>query len=268
MIWCRFEAEGGARYGLLEDDVVSEVEGLPWTDHRFTGRRMPIAEVKLLVPVIPSNFYCAGINYRDHVRRMAAMRNVEPVFPTQADIGYRANNALIAHGEAIVIPADASDEVQYEGELVAVFGKKCRKVSKEEALDYVFGWTIGNDVSERVWQRNDRTFWRSKNTDTFKPMGPWIVTGADLDAMRTQVRLNGRVVEDFKTADMIFSAATFIHEVTKYNTIYPGDVMWLGTDGVAENIKHGDTVEIEISGIGVLSNPVVREGMSAQASRT
>jgi 2-keto-4-pentenoate hydratase/2-oxohepta-3-ene-1,7-dioic acid hydratase in catechol pathway len=183
------------------------------------------------------------------------------VYPTQADIGYRANNALIAHGEPIVIPADASEQVQYEGELVAVFGKKARNVSKEDALDYVFGWTIGNDVSERVWQANDRTFWRSKNTDTFKPMGPYIVTDVDLDSMRTVVRLNDRVVEDFKTNDMIFSAATFISEVTKYNTIYPGDVMWLGTDGVPENMKHGDTVEVDITGVGVLSNPVVREGL-------
>jgi 2-keto-4-pentenoate hydratase/2-oxohepta-3-ene-1,7-dioic acid hydratase in catechol pathway len=244
----------------VEDATVLEVEGTPWGDHGLTGRSFDLGSTKLLVPVVPSTFYCAGINYRDHVRRMAAMRNEEPVFPKQADIGYRANNALIAHGEPIVIPRDASDEVQYEGELVAVFGKQARNVAIEDALDCVFGWTIGNDVSERVWQRNDRTFWRSKNTDTFKPMGPWIVTDVDLDSMRTVVRLNGRTVEDFATADMIFSAATFIHEVTKYNTIYPGDVMWLGTDGVPENIKHGDTVEVDISGIGILSNPVVREG--------
>jgi 2-keto-4-pentenoate hydratase/2-oxohepta-3-ene-1,7-dioic acid hydratase in catechol pathway len=261
MIWCRFQTEDGARYGYVEGDTVIEVDGLPWGDNAPTGKTHPRASLKLLVPVIPSTFYCAGINYRDHVRRMAAMRNEEPVFPTQADIGYRANNALIAHGEAIVIPRDASEEVQYEGELVAVFGKQVRNVSMAEALDSVFGWTIGNDVSERVWQRNDRTFWRSKNTDTFKPMGPWIVTDPDLDAMRTIVRVNGRVVEDFKTSDMIFSAARFISETSKYNTIYPGDVMWLGTDGVPENIKHGDTVDVELTGIGVLSNPVVREGM-------
>ncbi len=261
MIWCRFQSADGPRYGQVEGDSVVEVEGTPWGEHSFNGNRHDISSAKLLVPVIPSTFYCAGINYRDHVRRMAAMRNEQPVFPSQADIGYRANNALIAHGEPIVIPRDASDEVQYEGELVAVFGKTARNVPIEEALDYVFGWTIGNDVSERVWQRNDRTFWRSKNTDTFKPMGPWIVTDPDLDSMRTVVRINGRTVEDFKTSDMIFSAATFIHEVTKYNTIYPGDVMWLGTDGVPENIKHGDTVEVDISGIGVLSNPVIREGM-------
>jgi 2-keto-4-pentenoate hydratase/2-oxohepta-3-ene-1,7-dioic acid hydratase in catechol pathway len=259
MIWCRFQAGETARYGVVEGDQVSEVDGSPFGDYTPTGRRYDLASVKLLVPVIPSTFYCAGINYRDHVIRMAALRGAEPVFPTQADIGYRANNALIAHGEPIVIPRDASEEVQYEGELVAVFGKQARNVSKEEALDYVFGWTIGNDVSERVWQRNDRTFWRSKNTDTFKPMGPWIVTDPELDGMRTRVRINDRLVEDFETNNMIFSAATFIHEVTKYNTIYPGDVMWLGTDGVPENIKHGDTVSIEITGIGTLTNPVIRE---------
>jgi 2-keto-4-pentenoate hydratase/2-oxohepta-3-ene-1,7-dioic acid hydratase in catechol pathway len=259
MIWCRFQAGETARYGVVEGDQVSEVDGSPFGDYTPTGRRYDLASVKLLVPVIPSTFYCAGINYRNHVIRMAALRGAEPVFPTQADIGYRANNALIAHGEPIVIPRDASEEVQYEGELVAVFGKQARNVSKEEALDYVFGWTIGNDVSERVWQRNDRTFWRSKNTDTFKPTGPWIVTDPELDGMRTRVRINDRLVEDFETNNMIFSAATFIHEVTKYNTIYPGDVMWLGTDGVPENIKHGDTVSIEITGIGTLTNPVIRE---------
>ncbi len=259
MIWCRFQVGDATRYGLVEGESVSEVDGSPFGEYTLTGRSHELAAVKLLVPVVPSTFFCAGINYRDHVIRMAAMRGQEPVFPSQADIGYRANNALIAHGEPIVIPRDASEEVQYEGELVAVFGKKARNVSVEDALDYVMGWTIGNDVSERVWQRNDRTFWRSKNTDTFKPMGPWIVTDVDLDAMRTRVSIGDRVVEDFKTSEMIFSAATFIHEVTKYNTIYPGDVMWLGTDGVPENIKHGDTVHIDISGIGRLSNPVVRE---------
>ena len=259
MIWCRFQSDDEPRYGIVEGETVSEVEGSPFGEYKLTGHTHDVASLKLLVPVVPSTFYCAGINYRDHVRRMAAMRGVEPVFPTQADIGYRANNALIAHGENIVIPRDASEEVQYEGELVAVFGKKVRNVSQEEALDSVMGWTIGNDVSERVWQANDRTFWRSKNTDTFKPMGPWIVTDVELQGMRTQVRVNDRLVEDFETNDMIFSAALFISEVSKYNTIYPGDVMWLGTDGVPENIKHGDTVSIEITGIGTLTNPVVRE---------
>lgn len=113
----------------------------------------------------------SGLNYADHVRRMAIKRKTQPAFPQRPDIGYRANNALIAHEENIVKPRDAGSEFQYEGELVADFGKKARNVSKEYALDCVLGWTIGNDVSERGWQASDRTMWRSKNADTFKPMG-------------------------------------------------------------------------------------------------
>src|SRR5207237_810346 len=160
------------------------------------------------------------------------------------DIGYRANNALIAHEESIVKPRDAGPDFQYEGELVAVFGKAAKNVSREKALDCVFGWTIGNDVSERGWQASDRTLWRAKNSDTFKPMGPWIVTGLDPADMTTTIRLNGRVTESFATGNMIFDAATYISEVSKYCTIQPGDVMWMGTDGVPENMKPGDTVEV------------------------
>ena len=123
----------------------------------------------------------------------------------------------------------------------------------------MFGWTIGNDVSERSWQANDRTLWRAKNCDTFKPMGPWIVTGADIDAMVTTIRLNGQVTETFKTNNMIFDAPTYISEVSRYCTIMPGDVMWMGTDGVPSDMQPGDMCEIEISGIGVLRNRVVAE---------
>jgi len=130
-------------------------------------------------------------------------------------------------------------------------------VSGENALDYVFGWTIGNDVSERTWQKEDRTLWRAKNADTFKPMGPWIVTGLDPAKMETVIRVNGQETDRFATNNMIFDTATYIAEVSKYCTIEPGDVMWMGTDGMPQNIKPGDTVEIEISGIGTLRNKVV-----------
>jgi len=256
--WCRFKTDDRSSYGIVEDDEVVAVDGTPFGPHRRSGGAFPLASVKLLIPVVPPTFYCVGINYADHINKMAAMRKTEPVFPKQPDIGYRANNALIAHEEDIVKPADAGEAFQYEGELVAVFGKRCRNVSKEDALDYVLGWTIGNDVSERTWQKSDRTLWRAKNTDTFKPMGPWIVTDLNPDDMETTIRLNGRETDRFKTNKMIFDAPTYISEVSKYCTIEPGDVMWMGTDGVPENMKPGDTVEIEISGIGVLRNKVVQ----------
>jgi 2-keto-4-pentenoate hydratase/2-oxohepta-3-ene-1,7-dioic acid hydratase in catechol pathway len=259
MKWCRFKTEesDSASYGIIEEDRVLAVAGSPFGPHSRTGKSYALSAVKLDIPVVPSTFYCVGINYADHIIRMAEKRGVKPVFPPRPDIGYRTNNALIAHDEAIVKPADAGEEFQYEGELVAVFGRPVRNVSKEEALDYVLGWTIGNDVSERGWQASDRTLWRAKNSDTFKPMGPWIVTGLDPSKMRTTIRLNGQVTDEFDTGNMIFDAATYISEVSKYCTIMPGDVMWMGTDGVPQNMKPGDTIEIEISGIGTLRNHVV-----------
>lgn len=260
MKWCRFRDGTESRYGYVDVDVVVAVDGSPFGEYRETGAVHPLDDVRLDIPVQPPTFYCVGVNYEDHVVRSAARRGKEPVFPAKPDINYRANSALIAHGEPIVKPADSGENFQYEGELVAVFGKTARHVSPDEALSCVLGWTIGNDVSERDWQKIDRTLWRAKNSDTFKPMGPWIETDADLDAMWTTVRLNGEVVDKFKTDNMIFDAATYISEVSKYCTIRPGDVMWMGTDGLPRNMTVGDVVEIDISGIGTLRNPIVGEG--------
>jgi 2-keto-4-pentenoate hydratase/2-oxohepta-3-ene-1,7-dioic acid hydratase in catechol pathway len=259
MKWCRFQSGRNVTYGLIEDNTVTTVTGSPFEDHARTSTTMPLSSVKLLVPVIPPTFYAAGVNYREHVTEMAHRRGVKPEFPPQADVGYRANNALIATDEAIVIPKDATDQVQYEGELVAVIGKRCKRVSEAAALDYVFGYTIGNDVSERTWQRGDRTFWRGKNTDTFKPMGPWIVTGLDPDDLRITIRLNGKEMFSYAVKDAIFSVRQFISRMSQYLTLHPGDVLWMGTDGATENMKDGDMVEVEVPGIGVLRNPVRRE---------
>jgi 2-keto-4-pentenoate hydratase/2-oxohepta-3-ene-1,7-dioic acid hydratase in catechol pathway len=260
MIWCRFELGGRISYGIVEGETVTAVDGIPWGEHKVTAAKHALGAVKILAPLVPGTFYCAGVNYRNHVIEMAKRRNIaSPKFPDAADIGYRSPNAIIAAGEAIVKPRDAGEEFQYEAELVAVIGKKGRNVPKEKALEHVFGWTIGNDVSERAWQRGDRTLWRGKDADTFKPMGPWIVTGLDYRKMRTIVRLDGKVVEDFATGDMIFSVEDFIERMTKYVTIHPGDVIWMGTDGVPENMGPGQTCEIEITGIGKLSNPIVLE---------
>jgi 2-keto-4-pentenoate hydratase/2-oxohepta-3-ene-1,7-dioic acid hydratase in catechol pathway len=259
MRWCRFQSGQKVAYGVIEGNSVIEVAGSPFEGHSRTPTTVPLCGVKLLVPVIPPTFYAAGINYPEHVTEMAKRRGVKPEFPPHADVGYRANNALVATDEPIVIPRDATEEVQYEGELVAVIGKRCKRVSEEKALDYVFGYTIGNDVSERTWQRGDRTLWRGKNTDTFKPMGPWIVTGLDPDDLRVTIRLNGKEMFSYAVKDAIFGVRQFISRMSQYLTLSPGDVLWMGTDGATENMKDGDLVEVEITGIGVLRNPVVRE---------
>lgn len=262
MRWCRFSRFSSGDevvYGIVEGDRVIPVDGSPFGEYSRSSASFSLSEVQLDIPVVPGTFYCAGANYRDHIVAMAAKRGTTAQVPTRPDIGYRANSALIAHGEAIVKPPDAGPELQYEGELVAVIGRTIRGASPAESLDAVLGWTIGNDVTERAWQMSDRTLWRAKNSDTFKPMGPWIETEARLGSMETTVRLNGTVVDRFNTDNMIFSPGEFISEVSRYCTLRPGDVMWMGTDGAPRNIGDGDTVEIEISGIGTLRNQVVQQ---------
>jgi 2-keto-4-pentenoate hydratase/2-oxohepta-3-ene-1,7-dioic acid hydratase in catechol pathway len=259
MRWVRFRKDDAIAYGSLDGDRITEIRGEPWGDPFPTGRTFTLSAVTLEVPVIPRTFYCAGINYASHIREMAHKRGVEPVFPEKADIGYRANNALIAHDQPVIIPADAPPKVNYEGELVVVIGRQVKHLTESDAMSCVFGYSIGNDVSERTWQRGDRTFWRGKNTDTFKPMGPWIETSVDLDAMETTVRLNGKEDLRFKTNDMIFGIAHYIAAMTRYLTLYPGDVIWMGTDGTSPDLVDGDVVEVELTGIGVLRNKFVRE---------
>jgi len=255
--WIRFTAGGRTAYGILEGDQIAEVRGgLFDGPPERAGPTHALRDVKIEVPLMPRTFYAAGLNYAAHVTHAAQMLGETPNIPQKPDMGYRAVNALIAHNEPVVIPPDAA-RVQYEGELAVVIGRRAKHLSEAEALSCVSGYTIGNDVSERHWQKIDRTFWRAKNTDTFKPMGPWIETEVDLEAMETVVRLNGAETLRFRTGRMVFGIATFIATMTRYVTLHPGDVIWMGTDGASPDLRPGDTVEVDISGIGVLRNPFV-----------
>ena len=259
MRWARFDNHGTATYGIVEGDSLQPVNGTPFGQWQAQGASVKLADVKLLIPFEPVTFYACGLNYAGHVREVAHKIGQPAVLPDKPDVGYRANNSLIAHNETIVIPKDATEKVQYEGELVVVIGKKAKNLTRENALDCVLGYTIGNDVSERTWQKSDRTFWRAKNSDTFAPMGPWIETDVDLSKLVTKIRLNGKELIEFPTNDMIFGVVDYLVKMTTCLTLYPGDVVWMGTEGATANMKHGDRCEVEISGIGTLRNPVVRE---------
>lgn len=256
MRWARYE-RNGIHYGIVEGDRVVAVDGNPFASWSRTGATHRLEDLRLLIPVVPTTFYCVGFNYVAHAN---AFNKSEQRVPKQPDVGYRANSALIAPGEAIVIPEDSAG-VQYEGELAVVIGKRGKHVSEADALSLVLGYTIGNDVSERVWQASDATLWRAKNADTFKPMGPWIETDVALPSLVTRVRVNGEQTTEFKTNDMIFGVATYISRISRYITLQPGDVIWMGTEGSSVNLQHGDLVEIEIDQIGTLRNPVVAERM-------
>jgi len=286
MIWCRFEEEAGTPvYGLVEDGWVIPVTGGPFGNHEKSSRRLPAADLKLLPPVTPGTFFCAGLNYRGHAQRAAyaggtgarppgrysrfarpirwrsspsAAQNGGHEVPTRPEIGYRANSALTGHRSPIVRPADCDEPLVAEGELVAVIGRPVRHATPDEARAAILGWTIGNDVSARGWQKSDRTFWRCKNSDTFKPMGPWIVTGTDPLAATTTVRVDGEVRASFPTGDMLFGPYEYIAAISRYITLSPGDVVWMGTDETA-TVLPGQVVEITIDGIGTLANPVTQE---------
>lgn len=257
MIWCRFAAGNETSYGIVEGRSVREVQGSPFGEYAITKKTHDLDRIKLLVPVETKAMYATGSNYRGHVEKQAVRRNKPAVMPSVPAVTNFSPSALIAHEEDIVRPPDCEDPFEYEGELVVVMGKKAKHVSRQDALQYVFGYTVGNDISARAWQQADRLLWRGKSADTFKPLGPFIVTEAKLEDMHTTVRLNGEVTERFQTNNMIFSVSDYIVEITKYITLYPGDVIWMGTDGLPKNMKPGDTIEVEISGIGLLRNRVV-----------
>jgi 2-keto-4-pentenoate hydratase/2-oxohepta-3-ene-1,7-dioic acid hydratase in catechol pathway len=261
MIWCRFSDGGRPRYGLVEGDAVIPVSGGPFTRaRRLGGPPLRLAGLRLLPPVIPGTFFCAGLNYRAHAERAAAGGLAHTV-PTRPEVGYRANSALIGHREPVVRPADYGEPLEAEGELVAVIGAAVRHCTRAEAQAAVLGWTIGNDVSARAWQRSDRTLWRAKNSDTFKPMGPCLVTGADPLAATTEVRVDGTVAASFATGDMLFDPYDFICAISRYITLSPGDVLWMGTGETAAMVP-GQMVEITIGGLGTLANPVTEETLA------
>jgi 2-keto-4-pentenoate hydratase/2-oxohepta-3-ene-1,7-dioic acid hydratase in catechol pathway len=260
MIWCRYADDAGRRagYGVIEDEFIVAVAGRPFGTYEKLSRRIPVADARLLPPVTPGTFFCAGLNYRHHAERFARGGSGVPERP---EIGYRANSALTGHGSPVIRPAGCDEPLVAEGELVAVIGRSVRHCDRDEARAAVFGWTIGNDISVRGWQRIDRTFWRSKNSDTFKPMGPYIVTGIDPLRSDTTVRVDGEVRASFPTGDMLFDPYDFICAMSRYITLSPGDVIWMGTDETAEVVP-GQVVAVTIDGIGTLANPVIQEDRS------
>lgn len=169
MKWCRFHDGEKAAFGVLDEggNSIVRVEGSPFTDKfHITNDRVPRTSIKLLVPVLPGAFYAIGLNYRRHVELYYALTGQKPRFEREPRVVYRSNSSLIAHDEDIVKPYDATDQFQYEGELVAVIGKRAKRTTPERAGDCIFGWTIGNDVTERSWQAADPTALRAKNSDT------------------------------------------------------------------------------------------------------
>ena len=257
--WCRIEVDGRPAHGLVDESEVAMIDAPPYETHRKTGRKFVYRAARLLPPVVPNNFYAAGVNFRGHAEWASRHLGVALKLPVTPDIEYRSPNALIGSGHDIVIPRDAPGPLHFEGELVAIIGRRVRNVPEEHAIDCVAGYTLGNDLVDRGFQKSDRTLWRARNSDTFKPMGPLVATGIDPMDQVITVRVNGREAASYSTSGALFSLSQFIARISTYATLWPGDVIWLGSDGpTLPALEHGDLVEVMNDAIGILANRVIK----------
>ena len=250
MKFARFQAAGRTSYGVVEDGAVTEIEGDIYGDIKTTSTRHNLADVKLLMPCEPTKVLAVGLNYASHLGGRK-----QPEVP---GIFFKTLTSLLDPEGAIILPKDAG-LIEHEGELVIVIGRRAKSVSRENALDYVLGYTAGNDVSCRPWQRGDLQWWRAKGSDTFGPLGPFINTNIDPFNTNLSVRINGETAQEGNTSDLIFDVPTIISFISASMTLEPGDVIYTGTPGIPSSTKDGDTVEVEVEGVGVLRNYVADE---------
>jgi len=254
----RFQKDGRVAYGTVQGSRIVEIRGNIFRRFRTTDFSYKLKDVDLLPPTNPLQIWCPGVNFEEHLAQAATIIGSHEK-PTHPDPWQKGRNSLTGHGDPIIIPKDSGGDVHYEGEAVAVIGRTCRRVGVEEALDYVIGYTCGNDVSERSWQKNDQFMWRAKGSDSFGPVGPWIETNVDPGNLEMVVRLNEEEVQRANTRDMIHSFGVVISYISQQVTLHPGDLVFSGTTGKTRAMKPGDSVEVEVSGIGVLRNVVTAE---------
>jgi 2-keto-4-pentenoate hydratase/2-oxohepta-3-ene-1,7-dioic acid hydratase in catechol pathway len=243
---------GQASYGVVEGETVYAASGDPFASGLTKGSAVGSpSEVDLLVPVTPGKIVCVGLNYAAHVTENDPNRQV----PTEPVLFMKPTSALIPGGAAVVI-ANPDNRTDYEAELVIVIGREASRVSESSAADYVLGYTCGNDVSDRNLQQKDGQWVRAKGFDTYCPLGPWIETDLDVTDVKVESRLNGEVRQSQRTSSMIFKPNFLISFISQVMTLYPGDVIMTGTPEGVGAMKAGDTIEVEVGGIGVLKNPV------------
>ena len=238
--------EGASILPLAEDETIESFPSLR------TDKPILISKVKLLAPVAPSKIICVGRNYVDHAAELGNPMPPEPL------LFLKAPSAIIGDGETIILPGESSD-VQHEGELGVVVGRRARNLrNDEDALSYVLGYTCVNDVTARDLQKKDVQFTRAKSFDTFCPVGPAIVTGIDPADLDITTRVNRKVRQHGRTSAMAFSVPFLVRYISRIMTLLPGDLISTGTPAGVSALNSGDLVEVEVSRIGKLSNPVSR----------
>ncbi|MDP9093274.1 MAG: fumarylacetoacetate hydrolase family protein [Actinomycetota bacterium] len=240
----------GPRNAGMDALTVAGIEGHPFGSITFTGQRWALPDVRLLSPILPSKVVAIGRNYPEHVKEMG---EDEP--PSVPLIFLKPSTSVIGTGDTIRLPRDSA-RVDHEAELAIVIGRPARDVPRETAMSHVLGYTAANDVSARDQQKQDGHFTRAKGHDSFCPLGPWIETVFDPSDVRVSARVNDQVRQDGRTSQMIHDIPTMIEFMSGVMTLLPGDVILTGTPAGVGPIVDGDTVTIEIEGIGALTNPV------------
>lgn len=246
--YVRHNHAGQVGYGIVEGEMIRELDGNFLAGANATGKTIHQADVRLLAPVEPSKVIAVGLNYKSHLGERPA-RPYPGIFT-------KLPSSIIGTEDPIIFPPEA-ESVHYEGEMVVVIGKKAKSITEAEVPDYIFGVTCGNDVSERIWQKNDLQWFRAKGADTFAPLGPAVVQGLDFNDLQVTTRLNGEVRQSQRTKDLLFSVASIVSYTCRFVTLLPGDVIYTGTPGTTKPMNPGDTVEVEVEGVGILRNKVV-----------
>jgi len=257
----RFAAKNGqVKYGVVEGESIRAIQGDILGSWKASGRAVPLGEVTLRAPVDPSNIIALGRNYAEHAKEGAAD------IPAAPAVFLKATSAVTHPGSPILLPKMAPNQVDYEAELAVIIGKAASNVREEDALQYVFGYTCGNDVSARDCQRGDLQWARAKSFNTFAPLGPWMETELDAGHCPIACRVNGRTLQESNTSEMVFSVPYIISYLSRCMILQPGTVIMTGTPsgcGFARKppvwLRPNDVVEVEIGGIGVLRNPVMNE---------
>lgn len=244
----RFLEDGEPRYGIVEGSTVYRAAGDPFSELSKGTAVGPLDDLTILPPVEPSKIVAVGLNYALHVTERDPNRQV----PTEPVIFMKPTTALLGHGGVIELPP--ANEIHYEAEVCIVMGREAYRVPEARALDYVLGYTCGNDVSHRDFQRKDGQWVRAKGFNTFAPLGPVIEMDLDPHNLAIQSRLNGEVRQSSNTRNMIFSPEHLISFISNVMTLYPGDVIMTGTPEGVGPMQPGDTIEVEVEGIGTLRN--------------
>jgi len=244
------DGQGLPRLVRLEGDRLQPLGGNIFGEYWAVGEMIALSEARILAPLLPSKVIGIGSNYKKHIAEMGRTR------PTVPKIFLKPNTAVIGNMDAICIPPE-TERVDHEAELAVVIGKFTQRVKKEDALQHILGFTCVNDVTARDFQRVDGTFSRGKGFDSFCPIGPWIVKTQQDEARQVRCWVDGELRQDGNTSDMLFGVAELISFVSHVMTLLPGDIIATGTPSGVGPIVDGQTVSVEVEGIGRLDNPVV-----------